>query len=263
MNRRTIVTIGIALTLACLLLLATGCKSEEQIQQQQQLTEHKEDPAIYVDLRSTITVNGTGKVMLTPDTATVYFSINNSGEEAEAVQQENAVATQAVMDAITGLGIDQKDVETSSVNVYESYNYDKEPPEVVGYNASTRLTVVVRDTDVVGEIITAAVAAGASEVQGPEYSISDSSEAYLQALEAAVADAGEKAAALAAGAQAELVALPVSIQEISTNRNVMATTMAVEEAAAAETAADGAMAAPISISDMEVTAQVTAVYEIR
>ena len=263
MKRKGYKTVCIALCLAALMLFAAGCKSEEQIQQQQMLAAPQEDPAVYVDLRSTITVNGTGKVMLSPDTATVYFTVNNQGEEAEAVQQENAQATQAVMDAILALGILQEDIETSSVDLYEDYDYSKEPATLVGYNASCQLTVTVRDTDLTGGLITAAVAAGASEVRGPEYSISDSSEAYLQALEAAVADAREKAAALAAGAQVELVELPVSIQESSTNRNVMATSMAVEEAAAGDLAADGGMAAPISISDMEVTAQVTAVYEIR
>ncbi len=263
MKRQGYKTICIALCLAALMLFAAGCKSEEQIQQQQMLAAPQEDPAVYVDLRSTITVNGTGKVILTPDTATVYFTVNNQGEEAEAVQQENAQATQAVMDAILALGILQEDIETSSVDLYEDYDYSKEPATLVGYNASCQLTVIVRDTDLTGELITAAVAAGASEVRGPEYSISDSSDAYLQALEAAIADAGEKAAALAAGAEVELVSLPISMEEISTNRNISAAVLREEAAMDTASSADAAVDAPISISDMEVTAQVTAVYEIR
>lgn len=243
----------------CLLLAATGCKSEEQIQQQ--VAEKAETP-IYVDLRSTITVNGTGKATQTPDTATVYFSINNQGEESEAVQQENAQAAQAVIDAILALGVAQEDIETSAVDIYERYDYDQEPPKVTGYQASCRLTVVFRDMDLVGEAITAAVAAGASEVQGPEFSLSDASAAYLEALSAAMADAQAKAEALAGGAQVTLVEVPISIQETSTNRNVATLTM--EAAVAEEKAeAEAAVAAPISVSDMEVTAQVTAVYEIR
>lgn len=55
---------------------------------------------------------------------------------------------------------------------------------------------------------------------------------------------------------------PISIQETSTNRNVATLTM--EAAVAEEKAEDeAAVAAPISVSDMEVTAQVTAVFEIR
>ena len=102
MERKNSKRVIVFLLTLCLLLAATGCKSEEQIQQQQ-VAEKAETP-IYVDLRSTITVNGTGKATQTPDTATVYFSINNQGEEAEAVQQENAQAAQAVIDAILALG---------------------------------------------------------------------------------------------------------------------------------------------------------------
>ena len=71
-----------------------------------------------------------------------------------------------------------------------------------------------------------------------------------------------KAEALAGGAQVTLVGTPISIQETSTNRNVATLTM--EAAVAEERAEDeAAVAAPISASDMEVTAQVTAVFEIR
>ena len=260
MERKNSKRVIVFLLTLCLLLAATGCKSEEQIQQQQ-VAEKAETP-IYVDLRSTITVNGTGKATQTPDTATVYFSINNQGEESEAVQQENAQATQAVIDALLALGVAQADIETSAVDIYEQYDYDQEPPKVSGYQASCRLTVVFRNIDLVGEAITAAVAAGASEVQGPEFSLSDASAAYLEALSAAIADAQAKAEALAGGAQVTLVETPISIQETSTNRNVATLTM--EAAVAEEKAEDeAAVAAPISVSDMEVTAQVTAVFEIR
>ncbi len=259
MERKNSKRVIVFLLTLCLLLAATGCKSEEQIQQQQ-VAEKAETP-IYVDLRSTITVNGTGKATQTPDTATVYFSINNQGEESEAVQQENAQATQAVIDALLALGVAQADIETSAVDIYERYDYDQEPPKVTGYQASCRLTVVFRNIDLVGEAITAAVAAGASEVQGPEFSLSDASAAYQEALAAAMADAQAKAEALAGGAQVTLVEAPISIQETSTNRNVAVMTMEVAAEEAVEAEADAA--APISASDMEVTAQVTAVYEIR
>ena len=259
MERKNSIRVIVFLLTLCLLLAATGCKSEEQIQQQQ--VAEKEETPIYVDLRSTITVNGTGKATQTPDTATVYFSINNQGEESEAVQQENAQATQAVIDALLALGVAQADIETSAVDIYERYDYDQEPPKVTGYQASCRLTVVFRNIDLVGEAITAAVAAGASEVQGPEFSLSDASAAYLEALSAAMADAQAKAEALAGGAQVTLVEAPISIQETSTNRNVAVMTMEVAAEEAVEAEADAA--APISASDMEVTAQVTAVYEIR
>lgn len=250
----------LALGLALVSLAAAGgCKSEEQIQQQVQA---KEDEAVYVDLRSTITVSGEGKVMLAPDKATVYFTILTQQEKAAPAQQQNAETTAAVLEAIQGAGVAQADINTGAVNVYEQYNYDKTPPTVEGYEASCELTVVVRDTAKVGEVISLAVAAGATGVRGPEYAVSDASGAYLEALAAAMADAKAKAEALAAGAAVRLVALPISIQELSSNGNVAPLAAVRAEAQAAEMGAD-LMPAPISISDMEIVARVNAVYEIR
>lgn len=251
---------ALGLALALMLAVLSGCKSEEQIQQQQ--VQAKEEQAMYVDLRSTITVSGEGKVMLKPDKATVYFTIRSRGEEASLAQQENAAAAAAVLEAIKGAGIAQGDINTGAVNVYEQYNYDKTPPVLEGYEATTELTVVIRDTDKVGEIISLAVAAGATNVRGPEFEITDASAAYVEALAAAMADAKAKAEALAAGAAVRLSPLPVSIAEQSVNSSV-APQMMRAAAPASPAAEEALLDAPISISDMEVVARVSAVYEIK
>ncbi|MEA5059191.1 MAG: DUF541 domain-containing protein [Clostridia bacterium] len=249
--------LGVALV--CLGAAVSGCKSEEQIQQQVQ---QKGDEAVYVDLRSTITVSGEGKVMLTPDKATVYFTIRTQDKEATSAQQQNAESTTTVLDAIKTAGVAAADINTGAVNVYEQYNYDKTPPTVEGYEASCELTVIVRDTTIVGEVISAAVAAGATGVNGPEYAVSDASEAYMKALAAAMADAKAKAEAVAEGAGVRLISLPVSIQEQSSNSDVAPLAAPRAEATAAEMEAD-TIPMPISISDMEITARVSAIYEIR
>ena len=253
----------LALGLAIIALMAafSGCKSEEQIQQQ---AIEKEEDAVYIDLRSTITVSGEGKVMLTPDTATVYFTIRTQKDEAEASQQENAELNEAVIEVIKAAGVAAADINTSAVNVNPVYNYDKTPPTIEAYETNCELTMVIRDMDIVGTVISQAVAAGATSVRGPEYEVSDASAAYTEALTAAMADAKAKAEALATGAGVRLTALPVSIQEQSSNDSVMAITnrkadtMALAEAGMAEV-----VAAPISISDLEIVARISAVYEIK
>lgn len=260
-NKKTTRRLALLLAMVCVAALAAGCKSEEQIQQQQ--VQEKEKDAVFVDLRSTLTVKGEGKVKLTPDKATLYFTVRTRQEKAEAAQQENAEATEALLAALEDLGVAQEDINTGAVNVYEQYNYEKNPPTVEGYEVSCELTVTVWDTDTVGAVITGAVAAGATEVRGPEFSVGDASAAYLEALSAALADAKAKAEAMAEGAGLRLTALPVSIQEESTNQNVAPMAAARAEAATADMAEDGGVAAPVPVSDVEVTARVSAVYEIK
>ena len=237
-----------------------GCKSEEQIQQQQVLSQEKE--AVYVDLRSSVTVSGQGKVLLTPDTAKVYFSVRTQHEEATQAQQANAEAAGLLMAALEEAGVAPGDINTGSVNVNEQYNYRKTPPEVLGYEANCEMTVTVRDLDKLGGIITAAVAAGATDVRGPEYSIGNASAAYLSALEEAMADAQAKADVLAAAAGVDLAAVTISVEEVSTNQNV-APMAAARADVTAVASADSLMDAPIAVSDMEVTARISVVFEIR
>lgn len=251
-------TLGLALI--CLVAAASGCKSEEQIQQQVQ---QKEEEAVYVDLRSTITVSGEGKVMLAPDKATVYFTIRSQGKEATDAQQQNTELTTAVLEAIEAAGVPQADINTGSVSVSERYNYDKTPPVIEGYEATCELTVVIRKTENVGEVISQAVAAGASNVRGPEYAVTNASAAYVEALATAMADAKAKAETLATGAGVRLIPLPVSIQEQSSNSDVAPLETRQEEPMAAPEAMADVTAMPISISDLEVVARISAVYEIK
>lgn len=256
-----LLSLGLALSVFALPL--AGCKTEEQIQQQQAPVQNVTD-ILAVDLRNTLQVNGMGKVLVTPDTARVWFTVEAEMEEAAAAQQANAEATALVLEAIQKAGVAEGDIETGSLSIRDQYDYSKEPAEVTGYRASCTLTVTVRDMDKLGKVITTAVAAGATGLQGPEFSISDTTQGYARALEAAMADAQAKAEALAASAGAQLSPLPMSIEETSANRGVEALSFDAAERAVAAAPAEpeNGMDAPIAISDLEVTASVRLVYEI-
>ena len=77
-----------------------------------------------------------------------------------------------------------------------------------------------------------------------------------------MADAQAKADVLAAAAGVDLAAVPISVEEVSTNQNV-APMAAARADVTAEASADNLMDAPISVSDMEVTARISVVFEIR
>ena len=118
-----------------------------------------------------------------------------------------------MLEVIKARGIAEEDIETGYLNINEVRDYSKNTSKVVGYEVYHTVNVKVRDMDVLGSLISEAVAAGASDVSGPKYSIEDDSEAYLQALGMAVESAGAKARAIAAGAGVRLTNLPISIDE--------------------------------------------------
>lgn len=259
---------AVALLLVLLMTAAAGCKSQDQIDAQQQVVSAAENAAYY-DTRSTVNVTGTGVVTVKPDIATVGFTVYAEGEDPSEAQQENAKLMAAVMEVIRGKGIAEDDIETGQLNIREMYNYDKSPARIVGYRVYHSVEITVRDMDVLGSLISEAVAVGASSITGPEYSIEDDSEAYLEALTLAVASANAKAQtiATAAGAGIRLANLPVSITEYSgADYAVLSydvpSDLRVESTIMEDVAEDDVAEAEALMPRIEITARITGVYQL-
>ena len=172
---------------------------------------------------------------------------------------------EAVLEVIKARGIAEEDIETGYLNINEVRDYSKNTSKVVGYEVYHTVNVKVRDMDVLGSLISEAVAAGASDVSGPEYSIEDDSEAYLQALGMAVESAGAKARAIAAGAGVRLTNLPISIDENGGADSAVVydnTNRTLKPQATAAPAEDALTEAQTVMPTIKVTATVDATYQI-
>ena len=93
------------------------------------------------------------------------------------------------------VGVAKADIQTSEVSL--SPRMDEEGSAVVGYTATNSVTVTIRKIADAGDVVDAAVGAGANQVYGPNLLASDQEAAYRKALAAAVAEARTKAEALA------------------------------------------------------------------
>ncbi len=143
-----------------------------------------------------ITVNGNGTVTTTPDRASLSFGVTTQATTASAALARNSEAMQKVIAALKAHGVAAADLQTQSISLSPRAT-DK--GEIVGYTASNAVSVqsaIAR----AGELIDAAVGAGATDVSGPTFTRSDQDALYRQALKNAVADAKAKAQALAAAA---------------------------------------------------------------
>ena len=163
-----------------------------------------------------ITVNGTGKVTVKPDLATLTIGVQAQAPSAADAQAKASAAMAKVVEAIKGNGIAEADIATQWVSLEPQYNYksDGSNPTVIGYVSNQTVSVKVRDLAKVGPVIDTAVAAVANQVSGISFSVADPAAAASQARAAAIADAKTRATELANAAGVSLGAATM-ITEVS------------------------------------------------
>lgn len=145
----------------------------------------------------TISVSGVGRVKADPDIANVTLGVTKQGEDAAEASQKAAKAMSAVVASLLDLGIAERDIQTTSLNLNPTYDWDDNPPNIVGWEASNMVNVTVRDIDTVGDVVDTATAAGATNVNGISFRVEDPTGAEAEARTAAVTDARAKADQLA------------------------------------------------------------------
>ncbi len=118
-------------------------------------------------------VSADAKVTVTPDIAKVSLGIEESGSSLKTVQESVNKKSQALVAQIKKLGIDEKDIKTSSYNIYPENDYQANPPKITGYRVSTNYIVTVKDFDKVNDLLTLATQNGANLVGGVSFEISD------------------------------------------------------------------------------------------
>ena len=158
---------------------------------------------------ASLTVQGTGSVSLSADTATITLGIRKYDTDVKAAQQAVNGNLEAVIAALVSAGVNKEDIYTSSIYIYPEYNYDNvdeesENAHIRGYSAGNSITVVTGDIESVGAFIDAAFDAGANTLDDVSFSASETTDASNQAMRLAVEDARAKAQVLAEAAGMDL-----------------------------------------------------------
>jgi uncharacterized protein YggE len=134
-----------------------------------------------------------------PDIATVSAGVTSQAPTAVAAMQANANQMTAVVARIKALGVAEDDIQTSGISLSPQYDYNQTTQRQVfrGYVASNRVSVKLRKVADAGKALDALVAAGATDIGGPEFSVDDDAayraEARRNALTRAQAQANEYA----------------------------------------------------------------------
>ncbi len=153
----------------------------------------------------TLTVNGTGKTYLSPDIAYVSIGVHTENANASEAVASNNTQSQEVAEALIGFKIDKKDIQTTNFSIYPQQQYDQEG-KVTGtrYIVDNTVFVTLRDLEKIGEVLNAAVSAGANSINSIQFDVEDKTEALSGARKAAVANARIQAEELATAAGVKL-----------------------------------------------------------
>lgn len=150
----------------------------------------------------TITVTGYGSAFGAPDIVMLGLGVEVVNADIVAAMDETTARMNAIMDALKAGGVAADDIRTDHYSIYQDYGYSPAPmgetPSQPQYRVSVGVTVTVRQTEAVGQLLASAVQAGANMVNYLQFDIEDRAGLEAEARNLAVADAQSRAGLLAA-----------------------------------------------------------------
>lgn len=164
-----------------------------------------------------ITVTGEATVSVAPDNANIRLGVTSQGKNAREASEANARQMTNVLAAIKEAGVADRDVQTSRLSLQPQYEQGKAgPARLLGFQVTNQVSIRIREIDKFPGILDRAIAAGANEMSGIEFVVSEQSKLLDQARDDAVADARRKAELFAKAAGVKLGAVTTITEEGST-----------------------------------------------
>jgi uncharacterized protein len=169
-------------------------------------------PALAQTETAAITVTGDASISVAPDLAQVEAGVTSEAKTAKAASEANNTAMGQLLLALKAAGIDGKDIQTSRLSLQPQSAPNRSINAIAGYRASNQVTVQLHDVSKIAGTIDLLVGAGATDIGGINFMVSQASKLLDDAREKAVADARRKAEIYAKAAGVSLGA-PLSISE--------------------------------------------------
>ena len=147
-----------------------------------------------------LAVEADGEHRSRPDVMTITAGVVTTAPSAREALTANSALANRLFDVVRTKGIEPRDARTSELSVdpqlEEMSEKDEDrgrTPRILGYVATNKLELRLRDLSKAPDIIDGLFAAGANSVQGPKFSLADPAPAQRLARRAAVAAAREEA----------------------------------------------------------------------
>ena len=145
-----------------------------------------------------LAVVGESKLEIVPDIAYVDAGITvNSASSVQIAKETINTTNNKIVESLKDLGIKKEDITTSNYSIYPAYNYENNVNRIRGFTGNATVSITVRDTNQVSQVIEKATAAGANQINGARYSI-EKPELYREKVRSmAISNAREQAMNLA------------------------------------------------------------------
>lgn len=208
--------------------------------------------------RPSLNLSAYGEVKARPDMATITFGVVTEAATAAEAMAQNAQKMTQVMAALRRAGINERDVQTSGLNLSAQYDYQQnEPPRLRGYQANNRVTVTINDLTRVGTTADAVVAAGVNQIDGISFGLKDPTSAENQARQLAVRNLQAKAALYA-----QALGQPLGSIRSLTEGGGYAPPPPMPMYAARAVSMDSGASTPVSAGELSVRIDITGVYDL-
>ena len=205
----------------------------------------------------TINASGHGQIYIVPDVAYIYVGVRSDADEVSDALNKNNAQAQAVAEAVKALGVDAKDIQTASFNVYPMSDYGMDGQISRKYFVvENTVYVTVRDLGKLGDLLDSVVRSGANTINSISFDVVDKAAAMAEARDQAIAKARAEAEAIAK-------ASGVTLGDLQT------VNVYTSDGASPVYDAKGGMNAavvsqvPVSAGQLVITADANLVYEIK
>lgn len=255
MDRGTILAVAIAVAV----IAGAGTAGVAMALTDQSASPAQTQPVDTNPQNGTITVSAAGSESTSPDKAVLHLAIQKSDQDPNTARTAVADNVSSVVSALTEMGIAEEDIRTTDYRIYQRHAEpvptSDEKPEGPVYYAQQSLEIHLTDTENVGQVIDAAVEAGATDVRNVRFTLTEETRNELRndALESAMDQARDEAETLASAADLTID----KPRDITTETSRSPVVHYQTETAAA----GGAVATDINAGPVSVQTHVTVTYE--
>ncbi len=212
-----------------------------------------------------LTLSAEGRSTRTPDLAVFSAGVTNQGKTAGEALAANSADMNRVIAALKKAGIENRDIQTSNLNLNPIYEQQRqlpngtiEPaqPRIIGYQVNNTVNIRQRNLAQFGRVLDTLVAAGANQVNGPSFQMDDADAATDEARTQAMKKARTRAELYARAAGLKVVRI-LTISEsggYAPQPQVMYARAAMADAGAAPT--------PVAAGEVSLTSTVTVLFEL-
>jgi hypothetical protein len=152
-----------------------------------------------------VSVTGEGEVHVVPNLAIIHAGVTTQGKTARIASDGNSTTMAKVIAALKAAGIAERDIQTSQFSIRPLYDSRRDGDNrITGFQATNRVSAKVRDITKVAAVLDQVISAGANDLSGIEFTVSEHSKLLDKARGDAVADARRKAELLAKAAGVKL-----------------------------------------------------------